>query len=39
MLGDYSDVVDAPATGEYDMYPAGGTKLADVRQSVTVTIQ
>jgi nitrogenase molybdenum-iron protein beta chain len=34
MLGDYSDVVDAPATGEYDMYPTGGTKLDDVRQAV-----
>ena len=29
MLGDYSDVVDAPATGDYDLYPAGGTTLAD----------
>ncbi len=34
MLGDYSDVVDAPATGEYDMYPAGGSKLDDVRKAV-----
>jgi nitrogenase molybdenum-iron protein beta chain len=34
ILGDYSDVVDAPATGDYDMYPAGGTKLADVRQAI-----
>lgn len=34
LLGDYSDVVDAPATGEYDMYPAGGTKLADARQAM-----
>lgn len=30
ILGDYSDVVDAPATGEYDMYPAGGTSLAEI---------
>lgn len=34
ILGDYSDVVDAPATGEYDMYPAGGTPLASVREAV-----
>ena len=34
ILGDYSDVVDAPATGDYDMYPAGGTKLADARQAI-----
>jgi len=34
ILGDYSDVVDAPATGEYEMYPAGATKLEDARQAV-----
>ncbi len=34
ILGDYSDVVDAPATGDYDMYPAGGTKLDDARQAI-----
>ncbi|MBU4556650.1 MAG: nitrogenase molybdenum-iron protein subunit beta [Actinobacteria bacterium] len=34
MLGDYSDVVDAPATGEYDMYPAGGTPLSEVREAI-----
>ena len=34
VLGDYSDVVDAPATGEYDMYPAGGTTLDDARQAI-----
>jgi len=34
LLGDYSDVVDSPATGTYDMYPAGGTTLADARQAV-----
>jgi nitrogenase molybdenum-iron protein beta chain len=31
VLGDYSDVVDAPATGEFEMYPDGATKLDDVR--------
>jgi nitrogenase molybdenum-iron protein beta chain len=43
ILGDYSDVVDSPATGDYDMYPAGGTKLEDVRQAInavgTVALQ
>ncbi|NTU70659.1 MAG: nitrogenase molybdenum-iron protein subunit beta [Coriobacteriia bacterium] len=34
VLGDYSDVVDSPATGDYDMYPEGGTKLEDVRQAI-----
>lgn len=28
LLGDHSDTLDAPATGDYDMYP-GGTPLAD----------
>lgn len=27
VLSDSSDVVDAPATGSYDLYPAGGTSL------------
>lgn len=43
MIGDYSDVVDAPATGEYDMYPVGGTKISEVRKAVnadaTVALQ
>ncbi|MHB9003972.1 MAG: nitrogenase molybdenum-iron protein subunit beta, partial [Coriobacteriia bacterium] len=43
MLGDYSDVVDAPATGEYDMYPVGGTPLAEVGKAInadaTVALQ
>jgi len=34
ILGDYSDVVDAPATGEYEMYPAGGTTREDARQAI-----
>jgi len=34
ILGDYSDVVDAPATGEYDMYPVGGTPLAEARKAI-----
>ena len=37
VLGDYSDVVDAPATGEYDMYPAGGTKLEDAAQAINAS--
>ncbi|MDR3686622.1 MAG: nitrogenase molybdenum-iron protein subunit beta [Coriobacteriia bacterium] len=43
ILGDYSDVVDSPATGDYDMYPTGGTKLEDVRKAInavgTVALQ
>ncbi len=43
MLGDYSDVVDAPATGEYELYPAGGTRLDDAREAInavgTVALQ
>ena len=34
ILGDYSDVVDAPATGTYELYPAGGTPLASARQAI-----
>ncbi len=33
ILGDHTDYLDAPNTGEYDMYP-GGTKLEDAADSV-----
>ncbi|PKQ38283.1 MAG: nitrogenase molybdenum-iron protein subunit beta [Actinobacteria bacterium HGW-Actinobacteria-1] len=34
MLADNSDVVDAPNFGTYDLYPEGGTKLADAAQAI-----
>jgi nitrogenase molybdenum-iron protein beta chain len=34
VLGDYSTVVDSPATGTYEMYPGGGTPLAEVRKAI-----
>ncbi len=34
MLADNSDVVDSAATGEYVMYPEGGTSLADTAAAV-----
>jgi nitrogenase molybdenum-iron protein beta chain len=34
VLGDYANVVDSPATGEYELYPDGATKLADAREAV-----
>lgn len=30
MFPDTSNVMDAPMTGKYDMYPKGGTKVADI---------
>lgn len=43
MLSDNSDVVDSPAVGEYDMYPKGGTKLADAADAInalgTISLQ
>jgi nitrogenase molybdenum-iron protein beta chain len=33
MMPDTSGVVDAGMTGHYDMYPAGGTKLEDVKDT------
>ncbi len=30
MFPDTSGVLDAPLTGKYDMYPAGGTKIKDI---------
>jgi nitrogenase molybdenum-iron protein beta chain len=33
MLGDHGDVFDAPANGDYDLYP-GGTSLADAADAV-----
>ncbi|NTW29151.1 MAG: nitrogenase molybdenum-iron protein subunit beta [Coriobacteriia bacterium] len=33
MLGDYSAVVDAPAFGEYELYPAGATTFNEVREA------
>lgn len=33
VLSDNSDVVDSPATGTFEMYPAGGTTLADAAQA------
>ncbi len=30
MFPDISGVMDAPLTGKYDMYPAGGTKIKDI---------
>jgi nitrogenase molybdenum-iron protein beta chain len=30
MFPDTSGVLDAPLTGKYDMYPSGGTKIADL---------
>jgi nitrogenase molybdenum-iron protein beta chain len=32
MLPDTSGVLDAPLTGRYEMYPEGGTRLADIRR-------
>ena len=32
ILGDHGETLDAPATGDYDMYP-GGTTLAEVREA------
>jgi nitrogenase molybdenum-iron protein beta chain len=31
MLPDTSDVLDSPLTGRFEMYPAGGTKIQDIR--------
>ncbi len=43
MLADYSDVVDSGNTGTYELYPAGGTSLADAADAVnakaTVSLQ
>lgn len=43
MLADYSDVVDSGNTGHYELYPAGGTSLADAADAVnakaTVALQ
>lgn len=43
MLADYSDVVDSGNTGTYELYPSGGTSLADaadaVNASATVSLQ
>jgi len=37
MLADYSDVLDAPNTGSYVMYPEGGTTLADAADAPNAT--
>ncbi|MHB1342125.1 MAG: nitrogenase molybdenum-iron protein subunit beta [Coriobacteriia bacterium] len=34
MLADNSDVVDAPNFGTYDLYPEGGTRLADAAEAI-----
>jgi nitrogenase molybdenum-iron protein beta chain len=43
LLADYSDVVDSGNTGHYEMYPTGGTPLADAADAVnakaTVSLQ
>ena len=43
MLADYSDAVDSGNTGHYELYPAGGTTLADAADAVnakaTVSLQ
>lgn len=43
LLGDHSDVVDSGNTGTYELYPEGGTTLADAAQAVnakaTVSLQ
>jgi nitrogenase molybdenum-iron protein beta chain len=31
MFPDHSDVLDAPMTGRYEMYPGGGTTVAEIR--------
>ena len=36
ILGDHSDTLDSPATGDYPMYP-GGTPLADAGDSINAT--
>lgn len=33
LFPDTSDVLDAPQTGEYDFYPAGGTKIEQLRKT------
>ena len=33
MFPDTSEVVNAPMTGRYEMYPEGGTKIADIERS------
>jgi nitrogenase molybdenum-iron protein beta chain len=33
MFPDTSDVVNAPMTGKYEMYPKGGTKVEEIRKS------
>jgi len=43
LLGDHSDVVDSGNTGHYELYPEGGTTLADAAEAVnamaTVSLQ
>jgi len=43
MLADYSDVVDSGNTGHYELYPAGGTTLADAADApnaiATISLQ
>lgn len=43
MLADYSDVVDSGNTGTYELYPTGGTPLADAADAVnakaTISLQ
>lgn len=43
MLADYSDIVDSGNTGHFELYPAGGTSLADAADAVnakaTVALQ
>lgn len=43
MLADYSDVVDSGNTGHYDLYPTGGTTLADAADAAnalaTISLQ
>ena len=43
MLADYSDVVDSGNTGHYEMYPTGGTTLADAADApnaiATISLQ
>jgi nitrogenase molybdenum-iron protein beta chain len=31
MFPDQSDVMDAPLSGSYEMYPSGGTKISDIK--------
>ncbi len=36
LLGDHSETLDSPATGEYELYP-GGTSLADAADAINAT--